>query len=150
MKFWLVLHEFFLSGTMPITKPEVVTTMRRNEIEMQICHLNIRFRGRESQWNIDRHEVMFSSAWIFISGKMPIIKPEVVTTMRRNEIKIQIWQPHIGFRGCPSQWSIDRLEVLQGSDEFCLPRSKATTKLEVVTTMQLYYYTILLCGSSRR
>ena len=46
------------------TKPEVVITMRRYEIEMQFRCLDIGFRGRQSQWNIDRHEVLYSSAWI--------------------------------------------------------------------------------------
>jgi len=30
---------------------------------MQCWCLNIGFRGRQNQWNIDQHQVMFSSAW---------------------------------------------------------------------------------------
>ena len=64
MKFHIVLHEFSLSGCTATTKPEVVITMRRYEIEMRFRRLDIGFRGRQSQWNIDRHEVPYSSAWI--------------------------------------------------------------------------------------
>ena len=62
--YWLqfsdVLLELYRIST---TKPEVVITMRRYEIEMQFRHLDICFRGRQSQWNIDRHQVLYSSAW---------------------------------------------------------------------------------------
>ena len=44
------------------TKPEVVITVRRYEIELQFRRLHICFRGRQSQWNIDRHRVLYSSA----------------------------------------------------------------------------------------
>ena len=43
-------------------KPEVVNTMREYKIEIKLWHLDIGFRGRQSQWNIDRHEVLCSSA----------------------------------------------------------------------------------------
>jgi len=61
MKFSVALHEFDLSGTMPITKPEVGITVTRYDIEMQTWRLNIGFRGRESQWNVgivDVHEAL--------------------------------------------------------------------------------------------
>ena len=44
------------------TKPEVVITSSRNEIEMQFRHLEIGFQGRQSQRNIDLHDVLYSSA----------------------------------------------------------------------------------------
>jgi hypothetical protein len=44
------------------TKPEVVITMRRYEIEMLFWRLDIGFRGRQSRWNIERHEVPYRSA----------------------------------------------------------------------------------------
>ena len=47
---------------MAAAKPEVVITMRWYEIEMRFRRLDIGFRGRQSQWNIDRHEVLYSSA----------------------------------------------------------------------------------------
>jgi len=61
LKFCIVLHEFILSGSMAITKPEVVITIRQYEIEIQILHLNIGFWRQESQSNIERHEVMKGS-----------------------------------------------------------------------------------------
>ena len=44
------------------TKPEVVITMREYKIGIHFWRLDIDFRGRQSQWNIDRHEVLYSSA----------------------------------------------------------------------------------------
>jgi hypothetical protein len=46
------------------TKPEVVIAMREYKIEIQFRRLDIDFRWRQSPWNIDRHEVLYSSAWI--------------------------------------------------------------------------------------
>ena len=47
-----ILHE--------ATKPEVVITKCRYEIEMQFLRLDEGFRGRQSQWNIDRHQLLYS------------------------------------------------------------------------------------------
>ena len=43
------------------TKPEVVITKCRYEIEMQFRPLHIGFRGRQGQRNIDRHQVLYCS-----------------------------------------------------------------------------------------
>ena len=47
---------------MAAAKPEVVITMRRYEIEMRFRRLDMGFRGRQNQWNIDRRKVLYSSA----------------------------------------------------------------------------------------
>ena len=63
MKFCIALRERPISGGMVTSKPEVVITMRRNVIEMQFRRLdNIGFQGHQSRWNIDRHQVLYSSA----------------------------------------------------------------------------------------
>jgi len=115
MKFCIVLHEFYLSGCMATTKPEVVITMRWYALEMQFRRLDIGFRGRQSQWNIDRHDVLYSSAWILPIWCMATTKPEVVITMRRYALDMQFLRLDIGFRGHQSQWNIDRHEVLYSS-----------------------------------
>jgi len=64
MKFSIVLREcvnFSISGCKATTKPEVVMTVLRYEIEMQFPCLCISFLERQSQWNIDRHEIVYSS-----------------------------------------------------------------------------------------
>ena len=58
------MHEFSLSGIMATSKPEVVTTKCQYDIEKQFRRLNIGFRERQSQRNIERQQNMFSSAWI--------------------------------------------------------------------------------------
>ena len=47
---------------MATAEPEVVIAMRRYEIEMRFRRLDMGFRGLQNQWNIDRHEVLYSSA----------------------------------------------------------------------------------------
>ena len=59
-----VPYKLCLPGSRAATKQEVVMTTHRNEIEMQFWRLNIGFRARQLQRNIDRHEVMYSSARI--------------------------------------------------------------------------------------
>ena len=44
------------------TKPEVVIALSEYKIEIQLWRLEIGFRGSQSQWNIDRHEVRYCSA----------------------------------------------------------------------------------------
>ena len=58
----MVLYDFPLSGSMAASKPEVVITMRRNVVEIQFRRLDIGFRGRRSQWNVDRHQVLYGFA----------------------------------------------------------------------------------------
>ena len=43
MKFFIVLHEYYLSGCMATKKPEIVITVRWYEIEMQFRRLDIGF-----------------------------------------------------------------------------------------------------------
>jgi hypothetical protein len=112
MKFCIVQHEFSLSGCTATTEPEVVITMRRNEIEMQFWRQNIGFRGLQIRRNVKRHEVLYSSARILPNLDMTTTKPEVVITMRRCEIEMQFWCLNIGFRARQIQWNIDRHEVL--------------------------------------
>jgi hypothetical protein len=45
-----------------VAKPEVVIALCKYKIEIQFWRLEIGFRGRHSQWNIDRHEVLYSFA----------------------------------------------------------------------------------------
>ena len=91
-KFCIVQPEFSLSGCTATTEPEVVITMRRNEIEMQFWRQNIGFRASQVQRNIDRHEVMYSSARILPIWDMKNTKPEVVIIMRRCAIEMQFWR----------------------------------------------------------
>jgi hypothetical protein len=44
------------------TKPEVVIALCRYKIEIQFWRLEIGFLGRQSQWDIDRQEVLYSFA----------------------------------------------------------------------------------------
>ena len=47
---------------MAAAKPEVVITLRWYEIEMRFRRPDMGFRGRQNQYNIDRREVLYSSA----------------------------------------------------------------------------------------
>ena len=175
--YWLQFSDAVLElYRISTTKPEVVITMRRHEIELQFRLLHICFRGRQSQWNIDRHRVLYSSAWILpiwkhgdletgssfyhaserhrnaisvsryvfedakvngtstdvefcivlhelsISGSMATSKPEIVFTMRRNEIEVRFRRLDICFRGRQTQWNIDRHQVSYSS-AWILPTS---------------------------
>ena len=62
MKFCTAIHEFYPFGCMATTKPDVLTTMRRHAIEIQFRRIGVGSRRRRSQWNIDRHEIMYSFA----------------------------------------------------------------------------------------
>ena len=64
------------------TKPEVVITKCRYDIEIQFRRLHIGFRGRQSQWNIDRHQVCIVLHEFSQSGNTATSKPEVVITIR--------------------------------------------------------------------
>jgi len=75
MKLCMFLHEFYLSGCMAATKPEVGITMRRYAIEMQFWRLDIGFRGRQSQWN---SWSLFHAISIAVSAVLEDIKIVVI------------------------------------------------------------------------
>ena len=102
---------------------------------MPFRRLDIGFRGRQSQWNIDQHQVQYSLHEFSLTRNIATSKPEVVLTLHQYEIEMQFRRLHTGFRGRQSQWNIDRHQVLH---EFSLSGCMATSKPEVVITMCRY------------
>ena len=65
-------------------------TMRRYEIELKSRRPNKCFWRRQSPRNIDRHTSHCASCELWISESSSTAKPEVVITMRRYDIEMQI------------------------------------------------------------
>ena len=80
------------------------------------CHFGVQkkgFRGRQSQWKIDRHQVIYSSARILSVQKHSNLETgSSFNYMRRYEIEIRFRCLHICFRGPQNQWNIDRHQVM--------------------------------------
>ena len=95
---------------------------------MQFRPLDIGFRGRQSQWNVDRYQVLhsfvlFCISFLYSSVRiLPIwqhgdLEPgrsyNYASILDRIEIRFRCL--HIRFRGRQSQWNIDRHQVLYSS-----------------------------------